>query len=487
VTAAPDSLPDGTVHQGEGRGLAWPWSDSLAARLTLWYGLIIGLCLVAYSLAVGFSVQRHVYHELDRRLHEEVELAARTLVVGDRGQPVWSGDTLGLYVDEEKGWERRIEVWDLAGSRLLATGPLELPDLGPPRGDQEHRRARTRELPRGSVRTMDEDLRSPHGRFILRAAVSEAGARAQIRQVWLELLTLSAGVVVLGGLGGALLARRSLRPLARMARDSRRITAERLAERLPPQQTAELEHIRVAFNETLERLERSFSQLRRFTADASHELRTPLTTLRSVGEVGLQSVTTTEEAREVISSMLEEVDRLARLAEELLTLARAEAGEASLRLEAVDLSGLARDVVGHLGVLAEERRQSLEADTDGPVLALGDRTALRQAVVNLVDNAIKYSPDSTFITLATGQRGRTVFLEVRDEGPGLGEDDQQRIFERFYRVDKSRSRQMGGTGLGLSLVRWTAEAHHGRVELDSALGRGSTFRLVLPPASTLSS
>jgi signal transduction histidine kinase len=176
------------------------------------------------------------------------------------------------------------------------------------------------------------------------------------------------------------------------------------------------------------------------------------------------------------------VDRLARLADELLTLARAEAGEARLQKEPVDLSELARDVVGHLCVLAEERQQSLEVEAPVAVVARADRTALRQAVVNLVDNAIKYSPERTCITVATGRRDGVVFLEVRDEGPGLGEEDRRRIFERFYRVDRSRSREMGGTGLGLSLVKWTAEAHEGGVDVDSQVGRGSTFRVTLPGA-----
>ena len=181
--------------------------------------------------------------------------------------------------------------------------------------------------------------------------------------------------------------------------------------------------------------------------------------------------------------MLEEVDRLARLADELLTLARAEAGEAKLQKEPVDLSQLARDVVGHLCVLAEERQQSLEAEAPVPVVTRADRSALRQAVVNLVDNAIKYSPEKTCITVSTGRRDGGAFIEVKDEGPGLREDDRRRVFERFYRVDRSRSREMGGTGLGLSLVKWTAEAHEGGVELDTEVGRGSTFRLVLPASA----
>jgi len=445
--------------------------------------MILGLCLVAYSLAVGFSFERHMDRELTWRLHEDIELAARALIVDDEGRPRLPRNTLGKYVDEEEGGGHWLEVWSPSGERLVATGTMEPLGLGPPPDDAPHHQARTLALPRGPVRAMTEILRYPGGHFLVRVAVSEAGAQAQVRTVWLELLALSAGVLFLGGLGGAALSRRSLKPLDRMASQARRISAAHLHERLPPQRTAELEELRRAFNAALEQLERSFEQLRRFTADASHELRTPLTALRSVGEVGLQRATTTEEARDVIGSMLEEVDRLGRLADELLTLARAEAGEATLQKEPVDLSQLVRDVVGHLCVLAEERRQSLEAEAPVPVVARADRTALRQAVVNLVDNAIKYSPQRSCITVATGRRSGAVFIEVRDEGPGLGEEDRRRVFERFYRVDRSRSREMGGTGLGLSLVKWTAEAHEGCIEIDTEVGRGSTFRLTLPASA----
>jgi heavy metal sensor kinase len=444
--------------------------------------MILGLCLVAYSLAVGFSIERHTDNELTRRLHGDIQLAARALIVDDEGHPRLPRNTLGRYVDEEEGEGRWLEVWSPSGERLVAAGTMEPAGLGPPPEDAPHHQAQTLELPTGPVRTMTEVLRFPGGRLLVRAAVSEVGARAQVRTVWRELLLLSAGVLFLGGLGGAALSRRSLKPLGRMASHARRISAAHLHDRLPPQRTAELEELRQAFNVALEQLEGSFEQLRRFTADASHELRTPLTTLRSVGEVGLRGARTAEEAREVIGSMLEEVDRLARLAEELLTLARAEAGEAKLEMAPVDLSALVREVVGHLCVLAEERQQSLEVEAPVPVGARVDRSALRQAVVNLVDNAIKYSPERTCVTVSTGRRDGRAFIEVKDEGPGLREDDRRRVFERFYRVDRSRSREMGGTGLGLSLVKWTAEAHGGAVELDTEVGRGSTFRLTLPAA-----
>jgi heavy metal sensor kinase len=457
----------------------------LRTRITLWYGTIIATCLTAYGVAVGTSFTAHVEAELDRRVHEDIELAARSILLDSGGRASWPGGFLGKEVDEEEGGGHWIEVWTAEGQRLLATGSMVSPDLGRPEdAPRTDHRGRTVVLPSGPLRVMTERVRVQGTPFLVRAAVSESGARAQVRQLWLELVGLSLSVLALGGLGGYVLARRALGPLARMAEDARRITAEQLHERLPAERSStELDQLREAFNETLARLERSFEHLRRFSADASHELRTPLTALRSVGEVGLRSARTVEDYREVVGSMLEEVDRLTRLADELLTLARAEAGEANLHMEPVDLSALVREVADRLSVLAEERAQTLDTRLDGPVMVHGDRLALRQALTNLVDNAIKYSPEGTRVVLESGTAADQAFVAVKDEGPGIAPEHRGRVFERFYRVDKSRSREMGGTGLGLSLVKWTAEAHAGRVELESSEGGGSTFRLVLPGAA----
>lgn len=468
--AAPTAAAPGTPH-------------SLRTQITLWYGVLIASCLIAYAVAVGTSFTRHIEAELDRRVHEDIELAARSMIVDDGGRPSWPGGFLGKEVDEEEGGGHSIEVWSTGGERLLSAGSMLPPDPRRPQdtAGSDHR-GHTVVGPSGPLRVMTEPVRVNGLRFLVRAVVSERGARAEVRQLWVDLILLSISVIALGGLGGHVLARRSLGPLARMAENARRITAERLHERLPPETSStELDQLREAFNETLARLEGSFEQLRRFSADASHELRTPLTALRSVGEVGLRRAETIEDYREMVGSMLEEVDRMTRLADELLTLARAEAGERKLRLEPVDLSGVAREVVDRLSVLAEEREQTLEASTDGSVVVQGDRLALRQALLNLVDNAIKYSPKGTRVLVRSGTAGGRPFLAVTDEGPGIPAEDRSRIFDRFYRVDKSRSREIGGTGLGLSLVKWTAEAHGGSVELEANERPGSTFRIVLSP------
>jgi heavy metal sensor kinase len=316
---------------------------------------------------------------------------------------------------------------------------------------------------------------------VMRVARSAASLQQELEELLFVLLLGLPVAVGITGVGGYALARRALTPVGRMADRARTITAERLGERLPvvnPED--ELGHLAIVFNETFARLEQSFEQLRRFTADASHELRTPLTAIRSVGEVGLHEHRDENAYREIIGSMLEEADRLGRLVESLLTLSRADAGQVKLRPERTDLVALARDITQHVGVLAEEKRQSLLVEAAAPVYATVDRLVLRQAVINLVDNAIKYSSEGGCVRVIVQDQPVGPTLEVIDTGPGIGVEHRDRIFDRFYRVDRARSREMGGTGLGLAIARWAVEAHGGHIELESREGKGSSFRIILP-------
>jgi signal transduction histidine kinase len=221
--------------------------------------------------------------------------------------------------------------------------------------------------------------------------------------------------------------------------------------------------------------------MRRFTSDASHELRTPLTAMRSVGEIGLRGKREPAAYREIIGSMLEEVDRLSLLVDRLLTLSRADMGESMLARDRVNLAELAEEVTAQLDVLAEEKQQSLNVEIVGTSSCIGDRMVLRQALLNLVDNAIKYSPAGGRITVrvSTSAEG-TAVLDVSDTGPGIPAEQQQRVFDRFYRVDSSRSREHGGTGLGLSIARWAVEVNGGQLTLENSNGPGATFRISLP-------
>jgi heavy metal sensor kinase len=288
--------------------------------------------------------------------------------------------------------------------------------------------------------------------------------------------------------GGYFLAARVLAPVGAMADKAREITAETLAERLPVD-NAEDEFGRLAtvFNDTLSRLQNAFDRLRRFTADASHELRTPLTAMRSVGEVALRNTLDIDAYRDVIGSMLEEVDRLTRLVESLLTLTRADSGKMQLTLEILDLKALAGNVTDQLRVLADEKQQDLTLQAPIAIHAKADAALLRQALMNLIHNAIKYTANGGAISveLKATNSGQAI-IEVRDTGPGIPAAHRDRIFDRFYRLDASRSREEGGVGLGLAIARWAIEVNGGRIQLASDRGSGSVFQVFLPRADNTS-
>jgi heavy metal sensor kinase len=295
--------------------------------------------------------------------------------------------------------------------------------------------------------------------------------------------------LLLAFLGGLVLADRMLAPVGAIARKAEHITAERLAERLPVVNPSdEFGRLAGVFNTMLARLESSFARLRRFTADASHELRTPLTALRSVGEVALRDSKDVSVYREAIGSMLEETDRLTRLVESLLILTRADSGAEVLTVETVDVGALITEVAEYLRPLADERSQTLSVNASASVVAEVNRLTIRQAVVNLLDNAVKYTPVGGRINVACRRSNDgAIVVEVADNGPGIPQEEQERIFERFYRVDKSRSREIGGVGLGLAIARWSVEANGGRVEVESLGEGGSVFRILLltPPTTAL--
>jgi heavy metal sensor kinase len=318
---------------------------------------------------------------------------------------------------------------------------------------------------------------------------SEAALEERLQQQLREILVVLAFglplIVVLAGLGGYVLARRALSPIDHLAGEARRITAERLHERLSvPNEKDEIGRLAAVINDTFARLESSFDQLRRFTADASHELRTPLSVIRGIGENALRETRTTPEYKDAMGSMLEEVDRLTRLVDTLLKLSRGDAGTIRLTYDVLNLADLTREVVSSLGILAEERQQRLHLVAAENVRVSVDRLVLRDAITNVVDNAIKYGPSRSTIDVRVEAEGDQATLTVKDAGPGIPVEHRERIFDRFYRVDDGRSRDMGGTGLGLAIAKWAVEANGGHISLEGA-ATGSVFRITLPRVVTM--
>lgn len=421
---------------------------TVRARLTLWHAGVLAIVVCLFFVGTLFFVRIRLYRALDEQIAQDLATIEKVYreETGDLGE---LDHRMGLTLFEVA--EGLTVIYRTARWPPPTTKPYRMRTIT----DATHR-------------------------------ISVARDETAVRQtLWTLTIAFALGIpcaLALAVAGGYILAGRVLAPVGAMAETARRITAESLSARLPADNPRdEFGRLAGVVNETLSRLEAAFEQLRRFTADASHELRTPLTSLRSIGEVALHRSLTIQEYRDVVASMLEEVDRLTRLVENLLLLTRAEAGRIPMTRTVVDLSELVVSVSDGLRVLAEEKDQVCAVDVAAPVTALCDASILRHGVTNLLYNAIKYTPNKGVIRVATTKTptGEAV-IEVQDTGPGIAAVHRERIFERFYRVDNARSRDAGGVGLGLAIARWAVEANGGRIELESDQGRGTLFRIVLP-------
>lgn len=321
------------------------------------------------------------------------------------------------------------------------------------------------------------------GNYLVETGAPMDELQADLRN-WLKFLLAMLPVVAAIALGGGyVLVKRALTPVDQIAATTQRISSHNLSERLPVAKTGdELERLSIALNHMIERLDAAFQYSRRFVADASHELRTPLTVLQGELEGLAQEPQLTPEWRERLGSALEEVGRLTNIVEGLFAISRLDAGEAATEWVAFDLAQLATATTDQMGLLAEDKKIQLTCSGTAGVWVEGDRARLKQVVVNLLDNAIKYTPDRGTVDLTVKAEDAKAVLEVKDNGIGIPPDALPRVFERFFRVDKARSREQGGAGLGLSIVKSICAAHQGRVEATSTPGRGSRFRVELPLA-----
>jgi heavy metal sensor kinase len=287
---------------------------------------------------------------------------------------------------------------------------------------------------------------------------------------------------VLSAAGGWLLARRALRPVDRMSQSALRISAEDLSRRLERRGTQdEIDRLADTLNAMLARLEAAFGEMQRFTADAAHELRTPLTALRGGIEIALRAERSPDEYRRVLASSIEEVDQLIRLAEDLLLLSRSTVGLSAAR-QPVDLEPLCLEAL-ELGVrLAKGKGVNVSMGATVPAIVHGDAGALRRVLLNLVDNAVKYTPAGGSVVISLARVADSVALVVEDTGIGIDPADAKRIFEPFLRLDAGRNRDTGGSGLGLAIARSIVLAHGGTLEVDNRPGGGSRFTINLPAA-----
>ena len=464
---------------------------SIRFRMALWYAAMLAGALVLFGAASYIGLERYLQKSLEESLVKQARSIGDVLIVNinQSGEDYVTNEITEHYSPEING--RFIRVTRADGRQIFISGL-------PKDGTFDPAQVPSPQLPFSRAFSHEVEMSDGHelllhalpyesrdgARFLIEVAAPYNQIESVLRGL---LLTFGLGlplIVALAISGGYVLMRRALRPVDEIRQKAAQITSRNLGERLPVVRTGdELERLATDLNRMIARLEESFHQINRFSADASHELRTPLTVLQ--GE--LESVARTSsnlpaEIRETVGSALEETHRLTKIVENLLAISRLEAGEARKQLERLDFAELARSTADQMRLLAEEKHIHLDCNGAESVEVEADPARLKQVVVNLLDNAIKYTPESGRVSISVMKQDGRAVLEIADTGIGISRDDLPHIFDRFYRADKARSREMGGTGLGLSIVRSICLAHDGQVKVQSTEGQGSMFHIELPLA-----
>jgi heavy metal sensor kinase len=444
-------------------------------RLTLWNTLALAVMLACFAALVYGLLRHALYEQTDRSLQ-----AGFRLLRGDSRAETVPEERLLHWIEEYKEHQNLFcVVYGPDGALHARTEGLAAESVPPPPGSSDGW-VYDKSLPGiGRQRIMAERLRLGGREFIVMLLAPLEAVDHELDEV--RGVLLAAGLVTLllsGGLAYAL-ARKALAPVDQLRRAADAVTADRLDQRLPVAvPDDELGRLTRTINGMLARLERSFAEIRRFTADASHELRTPLTVLRTEVEVALHNPPSLAGVQQLLGSILEELVRMSRLTDQLLTLSRRDAGVDHFTPAPLDLCVLVSGVVDALRPLAESRGVLLRLE-GSPVQVAGDEGRLRQVFINLLDNALKYTPEGGTVTVAVGRQEQSGVVTVADTGIGIPPEHLPHVFERFYRVDKSRTRAEGGTGLGLSIARSIVLAHGGWIEVTSAVGRGTVCTVVL--------
>jgi heavy metal sensor kinase len=461
------------------------------ARLTLIYATLFALVLMALGLLAYRTLASRLLNNVDDQL-EEMATGLRGYLRFHQGKPELVADPNDpeqMFFVQSAG--RYVEVYDASNGELLyQSRDLDILNLDlTPAEVQEA----VQELGTGDVeserihlRVHDSLVRPANGHvYLLRVGISMLPAHNALTQFRRTLLLLIPLGIFAAALAGWWAARLALRPVGRLSRAAHAISPSDLERRLPLRGTNdELDQLAAAFNGLLSRLEQSVRQVRDFTANISHELRTPLAALRGEAEVTLSAPRPPEEYCRVLESQLEEFDKLSRMVNDLLTLARAESGAIALHSDPVDLAALARTATGWLRPLAEDRGLTMELEAEGEMVISGDAHWLEHMLLNLLDNAIKFTQAGGTIRVRVHTENDQAVLDVADTGIGIPPEALLHVFDRFYQAEESRSKQAGGTGLGLALVHWIVEAHLGRIDARSQPGRGTSFRIFLPLAKT---
>lgn len=456
---------------------------SIGVRLTLWYLAIFAFAQIVFGAGMWFILRHNLYDLVDDGLEAQIddlksflEAQKKDATIAKLQEEVkeaygieHSGDYLVIYAD---------------GTQLIYRSAFleaHQPNVFPP--DLIKRPiVRSRRIDGHPLRFRLQKL-SINGHTFTVEIGAPADDVVETLHLFRYYLLLFAPLLLLVAAGGGYwLSRRALSPVDALVRTAREVRGTNLNSRLQKLETGdELQRLSDTLNEMLDRIESAFLRITEFTADASHELRTPVSLIRTEAELALRRSRGEAEYKESLRHILLEAERTTVLIEQLLSLARTDSGRESLHLQPVDLRQTLQSVVDGWQQVASVRNLQFSAILDVPELfVLGDDTLLRRLTDTLLDNAFKYTPPPGSVQLSLESRGETAVITVQDSGIGIAEEEQSKIFERFYRVDKARSRAQGGAGLGLAIAQWIATQHRGTITVESHPGHGSTFRLELP-------
>lgn len=482
---------------------------SLRFKLTLWYVLILGILLISFSSFLYFTLSKSLYRDVDNKLRSLAELIASESAsplskfgFGNIDQALETSLNLkpiGKFIqvlDESGNIGRKSD--NLKNVQL----PISLNAL-----KNATKGLLTFETTRSFRNTPLRILTLPviennQITKIVQVASSLEDVEDALNTLFIILMITVPFALTVASLGGQFLANKALKPVDHISQTARMITSQNLNQRIkPPKFKDEISRLIETFNEMISRLDQSFRQIKQFSTDASHELKTPLTILKGEVEVALRKERTSHEYERILKSNLEEINRMSQIIDDLLLLSKADIGEVRLNKEEINLTEILMEVVAQVKILAQSKNLHVETSNHHEdVYIFGDTLRIRELFLNLIENGIKYTEEggSLHITLTKdtlpyvrnrpgwveGERAEFVKIIVSDTGIGIAKEDQGKIFDRFFRVDKARPREPGGSGLGLSICKWIVEAHQGEIQVESGLGKGSSFIVKLPLYST---
>jgi len=455
-------------------------------KMTLWYILSFSVSALVICTFLYFNLKHQLVKEIDQFLLDETEEMKRVLSM----EP---GETTYLMRFEDEVMIRRyypfsFRVLDGEGQLIYASRVFR--QIGSDSRDRILAQARQGRKTREEVhaagrKTPFRIISTPvfkDGKlvYVIQLGTHLHFLRKNLSRFKNHILSALPIILALGSFGGWMLARKSLSPIGYIVSKTKTITSENLSERLTPRGTGdEMDDLIHTINEMIARLDNSFKRMAEFTTDVSHELKTPLCALRGEAELLLSKERTAGEYREGLAYLIEEFDHLNQMINDLILLSKFDAAQVELKKAPLRLDLLIWNICNLFQILAEQKGITLDMEAVEEVTVIGDKVRLQQVFTNLIDNAIKYTLKGSIHVSLEKNEGH-ILVKVRDTGIGIPPGEQEKIFKRFYRVDKSRSKETGGVGLGLNIAEWIVQAHQGRIECESELGQGSTFTVYLP-------